>query len=203
MADSLQGEQRSPYAPIPPGIRESTGLVVSPQTVQERMRHFPEEVYDTSPASHLYRFVAALAGESGAGMLKKRLLMARLASTLQGTHFYDLDRFYGALLNVSRTIGEALPIDPYTTPQTTSDWSEAMARDGSYRSRVEQFARAIQYGTSAIAMELIAEAVLSVDVEIAESFEQADVHARSYGQIESLGTYGDLQASTYGQLEEL
>jgi len=201
MADSIQGEQRPGYAPLRPGIEEATGLLIAPQTVERRMRHFPEEVYDTSPNTHLYRFVAALVGDSGAGQLKKRLVMQRLASTLQGTHFYDLDRFYGALLGLDRHIGEQLSSDPYTTPQTTDAWQRMADRDGSYRSRIEQFARAINYGATAVGLELIAEAILGADVEIAESFEWADVRAQSYSQVESLGTYGDLEAYTYGDLE--
>lgn len=198
---TIQDEQRPGYTPLGVGIDEATGLLIPPQTVQARLRHFPEEVYDTSPASHIYRLVAAMVGDSGAGQLKKRLLMQRLASTLQGTHFYDLDRFYGALLGISRTIGEHLQYNPYADPQTTDVWQGIQDRDGSYRSRIEQFASAIQYGPSAIGMELIAEALLGIDVEIAESYEWADSRAQSYSQVEAIGTYGDLEAFRYGDLE--
>lgn len=200
---TIQDEQRPGYTPLLPGIEEATGLIIAPQTVESRMRHFPEEVYDISPSTHLYRFVAALVGDSGAGQLKKRLLMQRLVSTLQGTHFYDLDRFYGAVLGLERTVGEQLPQDPYLAPLTTDVWQRIHDRDGSFRSRIEQFARAVQYGPTAIGMELLAEAILGIDVEIAESFEWADANAQSYSQVEALGTYGDLEAFTFGQLEEL
>lgn len=203
MADSLQEEQRSPYSPIPSGATETTGVIIPPQTVQERLRHFPEEVYDISPSTHLYRFVAAMVGDAGAGQLKKRLLMARLASTVHGTHFYDLDRFFGALLNFNRSVSELLPVDPYLEPLDGQEWLDIAIRDASFRSRAEQFARAVQFGPTAIGMELLAEAMLNIDVEIYESFEQADVPYRSYGQVEGLGTYGDLEAYRYGQLEVL
>lgn len=203
MADTLQEEQRSPYSPIPTGLTQATGLIIAPQTVQERLRHFPEEVYDTSPSTHLYRFMAALVGDAGAGQLKKRLLMARLASTVHGTHFYDLDRFFGALLNFNRSVSELLEADPYLEPHDGQEWLQMAMKDASFRSRAEQFARAVQFGPTAIGMELIAEAMLNIDVEIFESYEEADIPYRSWGQVEGLGTYGDLEAFRYGQLEVL
>ena len=201
MSYTIQDEQRPGYTPLATGVGETTGLLIPPQTVQARLRHFPEEVYDTSPSTHIYRLVAALVGDSGVGQLKKRMLMQRLASTLQGTHFYDLDRFYGALLGFERTVNEYLRYDPYLEPQTIEVWQGIQDRDGSYRSRVEQLAAAIQYGPRAIGMELIAEALLGIDVEISESFETADFNARSYSQVEALGTYGDLEVYHYGDLE--
>lgn len=200
---SVQDEQRPGYTPLGVGVEEATGLLIPPQTVQQRLRHFPEEVYDTSPSSHIYRLVAAMVGDSGAGQLKKRLIMQRLASTLQGTHFFDLDHFYGALLGIGRTVGEQLHSDPYIEPLTSDVWQGISDRDGSYRSRIEQFAAAIQFGPSAIGMELIAEALLGIDVEIAESFEWADSLAQSYSQVEAVGTYADLEAFSYGELEEV
>lgn len=195
-------EQQVPAAlPVDQGVKSGTNLLMPPITIEERLRHFPEEVYDLTPSSHLRRLLNVLLGDAGLGQLRKQYLAARLQSTLHGTHFFDLDRFYGALFGIGRRGSEDLTLNPYTDVATNQEWEDIEARDGSYRSRVEQFARALQFGATAIGMELVAEAMLGVDVEVEESFVRADKVSQSYGDLELLGDYEDLEAYTYGGLE--
>lgn len=200
--------QTSPSAPLPTAVDSKTDMLLAPISTADRMRHFPEEVYDLSAESHLVRFVSVLLGDAGAGQLRKRLLMQRLQSTLQGSHFFDLDRFYGPLFGLSRTTDEALNVDPYTQTATTAEWDAAQSSDASFRSRIAQFAKALTYGATPTGMELIAEALLTVDCEIYESYIQADDSYQTYGELEDQygvgspgGTYAGMQGLTYGQLE--
>lgn len=193
-------EQAAGRLPMPAGMAEGTNLILPPRTVEQRIAHLPPEVYDLQPTSHLYHFLAALLGDAGVGQLRKRMLMSRIETTLQGTHFYDLDRFYGALLGIHRRVNERLNTDPTTAALTHQQWDSLHQRDASYRSRIEQFAKAIQFGASAIGMELIAEALLSVDCDIYESFMQADKDRLTYADLEAF-TYDELQAFTYDELE--
>ena len=48
-----------------------------PLFIEHLMLRFPEEIYSKSRDSHIYRLLTALAGDSGAGILKKKSLMAR------------------------------------------------------------------------------------------------------------------------------
>ena len=166
--------QVSPEAPKPVGSRTKTDMLLVPTRVIDRLKHFPEEVYDLRAESHLVRFLKVLLGDAGAGQVRKRLIVQRMQSTLQGTHFYDLDRFYGALFGLRRSQSEVLDIDPYSQTATRAQWDDVRAKDASFRSRIEQFSRALTYGQTPTGMELIAEALLAVDCEIYESYVEAD-----------------------------
>jgi hypothetical protein len=196
----IQREQQPGYLPRPKGLGEGTNLIIPPMAIYGRLRHFPEEVYSLDRSSHLFRIMAALLGDSGAAQLRKRLMMTRTQSSLQGTHFFDLDRFYGALLGGKRRVAETLNVDPYTSVLTNQQWEQVYDSDASFRSRMEQLAKGIQFGATAIAMELISEAVLNVDCDVYESFIRADKIAQTYLDLEDF-TYGDLEAFTYGGLE--
>ena len=166
--------QTVPEAPKPVEARTKTSMLLVPTRMSDRLRHFPEEVYDLRAESHLVRFLKVLLGDAGAGQLRKRLTIQRLQSTLQGTHFYDLDRFYGALFGVRRSQGEMLDFDPYSQTATRAQWDDVRAKDASFRSRIEQFSRALTYGPTPTGMELISEALLAVDCEVYESYVDAD-----------------------------
>lgn len=173
-APSLYQLQTPATNPFSATTRSGTDLLLPPERAVDRLRHFPEEVYDLSPESHLVRFLKVLLGDAGAGQLRKRFLYARLQQTFQGTHFFDLDKFYGALFGVKRRTYELLDFDPYTTEATSEEWRVQHAKDSSYRSRIVQFSRAISWGATRVGMELISEALLGADVDIYESWVAAD-----------------------------
>jgi hypothetical protein len=200
--------QVAPESPKPESIATKTDMVMPPVRAVERMRHFPEEVYDLSAESHLTKFVKVLLGDAGAGQLRKRLLITRMQNTIQGTHFYDLDRFYGPLFGLRRTQDEVLDFDPYSQTALAQQWDEATAKDSSFRSRIEQFAKALTYGPTVTGMELIAEALLSVDCDVYESYIQADSSYQTYAELEDQygegtpgGFYSDMEDVSYGTLE--
>lgn len=186
--------------PLPAQVVDDTNMLLPPTRAADRLRHFAEEAYDTSPEGHLARFMMVVLGDAGAGQLRKALLRTRLQQTLSGTHFYALDRFYGAIFDFRRTQAELLAVNPQN--QVTNDWQTEHAKDASYRSRIEQFARALAHGATPTGMELVAEAVLSVDCDVYESYIQADGSYRTYGEIEAdYATYADMEGVSYGVLE--
>ncbi len=194
--------QSAPAIPVPEQLAVSSDLLLNPRRSNDRLAHFPEEVYDLSAESHLSRFIKVLLGDAGANQVRKRFLLARLRSNLQGSHFLDLDRFYGALFRVRRLTEERLTIDPYWDSVTSEQWALEHARDASYRSRIEQFSRAIGYGATPTGMETVAEALLTVDCDIYESWVQADASYRTIGELEqNFPTVADLEGKNIGFLE--
>lgn len=173
-----------PSAIQPEVSATGTDLILPPSRAADRLRHFPDNIYDTSPESHLSKFMKVLLGDSGVGRLRKLLSVHRLRSTLQGSHFYDLDRFYGPLFGLRRTPQERISLDPNKGVATREEWDDIYARDASFRSRIEQFARAIPFGPTPVGMELIAEAVLACDCEILEEYLRADNGFQSYEDLQ-------------------
>jgi hypothetical protein len=142
-----------------------------------------------------------LLGEAGAGQLRKRLTIARISQTLQGSHFFDLDHFYGALFGMRRLTVERLAVDPYGTA-TVDEWQQAHGQDASYRSRIQQLGRALSYGPTPTGVELAAEAVLAVDCDLYENYTQTDAGYRTYDELETeFPTYDDLDGQLYSELE--
>jgi streptogramin lyase len=167
-----------------------------------RLRNFPEEVYTLLPTDNLTKLLKVLLGDSGAGQLRKFANQARLGAYLQGANFYDLDNFYGALFNITRTASEKLPLNPYTDLGTADTWASVRAFDASFRSRIDQLGKAISFGPSAIGMELVAEAILQVPCSIYESWRLADIGDGSWAALETYD-WSSLEDYTWAELEEL
>lgn len=160
--------------PVSVGVDSASHLIVPPPRVADLFAHFPSEVYSITAETNLVRFVKVLCGEAGVGHVRQRLVVARLQQVIQGTHFFDLDRFYGVLFGIHRRVSERLTLDPYVSTATPQEWDDNRSRDSSFRSRVEQFGRAIQFGATPTGMELMAEALLGADCDIYESFVGVD-----------------------------
>jgi hypothetical protein len=204
MADSqIVNLQQPDGAPQIEGFDAIADPILPPSSVEYRLRHFADEVWDLSPESHLVRLAKVMLGDAGVGRLRKAMMVARLRQAIHGTHFFDLDRFYGALFGLRRSLSERLPFDPYDTPATPEEWDDVHARDASYRSRIEQFARAVAHGPTPVGMELMAEAVLNVDCEVWESWPYADATYQTWDELAvAYPTWGDMVADgvTWGDI---
>lgn len=188
--------------PLSEGMDEVTNPVLPPSRAADRLAHFDPDLYDLSPESHLSRLMKVLLGDAGVNRLAKSNLLARFCQSLHGTNFFDLDAFYGAIFGAQRRLDERISGDPYSDIHTDEEWEEICLRDDSYRSRVEQFARAINYGATPTGLVLMAEALLRVDCDLYESFVTEDRKINSYGDLEGVGTYGSIEAlGSYGNLE--
>jgi hypothetical protein len=162
--------QSPPSAPTSQTVVMGTNLLNLPPNMMARLRSFPEEVYSLLPTDHLVKFLKILMGDAGVGQLRKMLLKARLGTVIQGANFYELDSFYGALFGVVRNSAEQLAINPYTDATDADTWATIRAQDALYRTRIDQFGKAVSLGASAIGMELMSEAILQTSCDIYESW---------------------------------
>lgn len=167
---------------------DSTEIVSDPllpdRTVEDRLGHMDPDLYDLTENSHLMRLLKVLLGGAGAGGIRKQIAVARLQNSFRGMHFLDLDRFYGALFGIKRTKAELMPdfgtigapavFDPYTDAAGSDTWDDVHSRDASYRDRLIKFARAIPLGGTYAGLRAAAEALLSVECEIYESWTWVD-----------------------------
>src|SRR5437016_13489013 len=99
---TLPALQQSGAVPTSGSVTPATNPVIPPQRVIGLMVNYPEEDFTLSQESTLVKFVQALAGEAGAGQLRKVLFASRLSQTLEGSHFYAIDAFWGALFGMRR-----------------------------------------------------------------------------------------------------
>lgn len=194
---------------------DSTEIVSDPilpdRTVEDRLGHMDPELYDLSESSHLMRLLKVLLGGAGAGGIRKQIAVARLQNSFRGMHFLDLDRFYGALFGIKRTQAELMPdfgtidrpaiFDPYEDAAGSDTWDDVHSRDASYRDRLIKFAKAIPLGGTYAGLRAAAEALLSVECEIYESWIWVDEQNASATQPPVLiYTYTSLN-STYPSWE--
>lgn len=189
-------------------LASGTGMLVADTAVSEQLRHFPEEVYDLRPTSHLARLMQALLGDSGVGQLRKRLLVAQLQSlSTAGARFFDLDRFYGAIFNATRNADETLPINPMeTATATAAEWDSIEAADASFRDRMAALAKAITMGGTVPGLKAAAEAVTGVEADVYESWALLDAAGdasqagHTWEWMEG-GTWADYDGEIWGALE--
>jgi hypothetical protein len=195
-------------------LATTTDPLLPPKTVTERLAHFPDNLYDTRPGTHLVRLMSALLGDAGAGGIRKRYVAARLQSVVATMRYLDLDAFYGALFGLRRLSRETLDLNPYIDSATPDEWAEIDARDASYRSRLAAFSRSIPFAGTPEGMIATAEAMLGTECRIYESWVLVDETgsnpggapptpgARLYSDVEEdFDSYGDMDRGTYADVE--
>jgi hypothetical protein len=189
-------------------LASGTSMLVPDRTISEQLRHFPGEVYDLRPTSHLYRLMQVLLGDAGVGQLRKRLLLAQLQGlSATGARYFDLDRFYGALFGATRTGAEQLPINPMeATTATAAEWESIEAADASFRDRMGALARAVNQGGTVSGLRAAAEAVVGAEVEVFESWamieaaEDPEEMGHTWDWMQG-GTWGEYDGQIWGVLE--
>lgn len=144
------------------------------KTLDERMRHFPEHIYNTKEGSHLRNFLDVLCGDAGANDLKKKLLLARLQRMLGNVNFFDLDKLFGNPLRFPRISSEIYPYNPYSDYLTTDEWDEVKVKDSIYRGRILKYMKGIDKGVTKEGLSMIAEAALGVQVDVVENYRYLD-----------------------------
>lgn len=192
--------------PLTAELPTATGMVLPDVATYDRLSHFPEELYDLRPESHLVRFMKVLLGEAGVGQLRKRYLLAQLEQALDSTHFYDLDRFYGSLFGARRGVLGALPMDPMTDVATPDGWDEIAEYDARFRERVIKLAKAITLGATPMGMQALAEALTGVECDVYEVWSVLDSQGpvgigRTWAQVGTdFGSYGVMGTSSWAQI---
>lgn len=181
-----------------PTMQHASGLLSPDHSTSSRLGHFDPDLYDLREESHLVRFVRAMLGDTGAGQLRKRLTMARLQATMAGTHFYDLDRFYGSLFGARRRMGEQLPINPMGGLATPDGWDDITIRDARFRERIVALAKAMPLAGTVEGLRQAAEALTGVECDVYETW-----RAIEGGTVAALGNTWDEVEATHDDWDAL
>jgi hypothetical protein len=178
-----QGALTAVATPIPEPLN-------APPKFNERLKRFGDH-YNLSNDSHLFRFLVALCGDTGAGSLKRELLLPRLQAQLESTHFLNLDRIYGSALLLPRLDAELYAYNPENDILQQQQWAEVYAKDASYRARCLTWMRAIIAGSTLEGMSLAAEAAIGVECDIFERYKyienQTAENALGGGSTQNIG----------------
>lgn len=181
-SSSILDFQTPTGSPAPAGTATATGLITPDMVLAERLKNFPDSIYDLSATSTLTHFMQALLGDSGVGQIRKRQLISQLQSAVTSTHFYDLDSFYGALFGAIRGPSGTLPVNPatgntvspYTDLATPDAWDEILAIDAQFRERIIALAKAITLGGTVPGLRALAEAITASRCQIFEVWRLID-----------------------------
>ncbi len=156
--------------PTLPTMEQTTGLLSPDHASSSRLAHLDPDIYDLRDQSHLVRFIRAMLGDAGAGQLRKRYTVARLQATMAGTHFYDLDGFYGSLFGAQRRVEEQLPMNPMGGVATPDEWDDITIRDARFRERVIALAKALPMAGTVEGLRQAAEALTGVECDVYETW---------------------------------
>lgn len=196
----LHYQQGNDVAAPPEGYEALTNPLNPLLRSGSRLAHFTDGVYDLGAESHLMRLLKTMLGESGIGGIQRSLLMARLQQSLGGTHFFDLDAFYGAIFGARRRVGELLTANPYVDVVPPSEWDELRRRDGAYRARVSRLSSAIHLGATPAGIEAVAEALTGVEFDLVESWQYGSYKQYTWDDWESF-SWTQMEAYSWDELE--
>jgi len=141
-----------------------------PLFVEHLMMRFPEETYSKSRDSHLYKFLTALVGDSGSGVLKKKSLFARLQFEAALLSFNDLDKLYSPMIGFGRLPNEKYSINPKSSTLTSEEWDAIKAADMSYRHRAMNYLQAARKGGTVEGITAAASAAIGKPVQVVENY---------------------------------
>lgn len=137
--------------------------------------YFPEEVFDTSPDSLLFKFFQSLVGPSGIGWLRKNLFEARMILEEHGFQNNQLDQFYSNPLNLSRNITNTPFAESYTEDPkgilTREEWNVLKSKDEAYRSRILDFLHAARLGNTPEGIKLAARSAVGYSFDLIENYQ--------------------------------
>lgn len=196
----LQYQQGNDVAAAPDGYQTVTSPLTKILRSGSRLAHFTDGVYDLSGESRIIKLLKVLLGDAGVGHIQHQLQVVRLNQALAGTHFFDLDRFYGALFGVGRRPNELLPYNPITSLVPTSEWDELRSADGSYHNRVARLSAAIHLGATIDGLRSAAEALTGITFDVIESWQYGAFRQRTWNELESFD-WDELEDYTWNELE--
>jgi hypothetical protein len=131
--------------------------------------YFPQEVYNTSSDSRLYKFLYALLGPAGVSFLKTNYFYARMQFEEHGLMFDQLDKLYANPLRFART-GNETYLENWKGMLSTDDWNTLKSLDESYRNRAIDYLHAARLGATVEGMRYAARSGLGHDAAILENY---------------------------------
>jgi len=155
---------------------------------EKYLKRFPEEVYNTSPDSNLFKLIFTLIGPSGVGSLKKDFFNTRLQLEANGFKNIQLEKFYGNVFKFFKILDEGQE-NISGESLTQGEWAKLEVKDASYRNRAIDYLHAARLGTTPDGMRLAAKSGLGKDAEIVENYRYLfDIHSDDPIGEENYGT---------------
>lgn len=147
----------------------------APTPLIEKIRSFfPEETYNISDKSILFKFLSALLGDAGVGGMKKGLLYPKLQKALTSTHFNDLDTLFTDPFSFPRLTDEIYTADPSNEMLTADEWAVVRRKDSQYKSRFWDYMQGVQKGVTNEGTKLIAKSATGAPALVYERWKYLD-----------------------------
>lgn len=141
-----------------------------PTNREQYLSSLPEEVYSKKRSTHMVRLMDALCGGAGVESVRNHLMLKRLQTSLDETHYNDLDEFYGRTLGFRRLESESYGFDPRTRLITAEQQDEADSKDAKYRARIHKYVTSFQYGGTAYGIRLASESACGKPCKVLEAW---------------------------------
>lgn len=153
-----------------------------PKSTERRLEHF-DLPFKADVTTFLYKFLDALTGDAGAGVLLKENLLTRFSVALETIYFSDLDYIFGGMNFLERADAESYPYNPVNDMLNSDQWDEVNVKDAWYRARIRDFFEAATLGGTPNGIRAAVQAGTSTNCEIFEVWRYQD----SYGLTQDLG----------------
>ena len=140
-----------------------------PTSVDDVMDRFPPEVYQQGRDTHLYRYLSALGGDSGAGLIKNMTFSIRLYLEAEGMFFHALDQFFAGQFNFNRLASETYYFDT-SGGLTPEEWNVVLLADQSYKQRIIEYFTATRHGNSPEGMRVMGQAGTGIECDLIENY---------------------------------
>lgn len=134
------------------------------------MDRFPDTVYSKAYDSLLVRFMYALLGPAGVGLLRQDYLEARLQVEAAGLQTTDLDSLYTNAFGFARLAEETYELDADADLLPAAQRSQVLAQDAAFRNRAQDFLRGARAGGTVLGVTLAARSGLGQPVEAIENY---------------------------------
>ena len=170
-------------APVTGDAASGSFPLMPPRSTESRLLHFGDNVFKADPSTVIYKLVDALCGDAGASGLKKDSFMARIAASLEGIYFTDLDTIFGNMGILARSESESYTYDPTKDMLTSDQWDEVRVKDSWYRARIREFFIACGLGGTPEGLRMAMHAATTSDCDIYEVWRYKD----NFGLTGSLG----------------
>lgn len=157
-----------------------------PLSVFRRMANFSDNVYRIDESSLIFKLLDSLCGDSGAGAAKKQMLINRLSSSLDSTHFFNLDRLYSHIFAFTRLSTENYPYNPELDMLESDAWDAIKIKDAEFRARCNDFMVAANLGGTLDGIERAVKSATGEECDLYEVWRYRD----NYGITQTLGRTG-------------
>jgi hypothetical protein len=139
-------------------------------TFSEKVRNFPDDIYNFNDGDNLTTLMKILLGNSGTGQLRNLQIAAKISQ--QYLEYSNLDYILGQILNVQRISPEiySFATNPFIDQLTDSQWQEVRIKDSNYRERLLGAAEAFQTGCTLWGIKTLCEALTGLKFYVVESW---------------------------------